>query len=390
MKLHDTEKKELIIGIDATNIRHGGGRTHLVEMLRTSDPLEKDIAKIIVWGSSETLALLDEKSWLKKVSPRLLNQGFFRRIFWQRFMLSVEARALGCDLLFVPGGSYSGNFQPVVTMSQNLLPFEWVELKRYGFSWLTFRLIFLRFTQGWTFHNASGTIFLTKYAKKTVQKSVGKFKGLTTVVPHGLSARFFIPPRLQKDICSYSFNKPYRLLYVSTIDEYKHQWNVVEAVAKLRQVTGFPLKLQLVGSFYPPALQKLYASFKYFDPVGDWVSHVQNVSYEKIHEIYKNSDAAIFASSCENMPNILLEYMASGLPIACSNKGPMQEILGEYGEYFDPIYPDSIFGAIHNLIESPLLRKKLAEGGFQRASLYSWSRCSSDTLDFFKKVMYFN
>jgi glycosyltransferase involved in cell wall biosynthesis len=390
MKLNDTEKKELIIGIDATNIRHGGGRTHLVEMLRTSYPLEEGIAKIIVWGSSETLALLDEKSWLKKVSPRLLNQGFFRRIFWQRFKLSAEARALGCDLLFIPGGSYSGNFQPVVAMSQNLLPFEWIELRRYGFSWLTLRLIFLRFYQGRTFRNANGTIFLTQYAKKTVKKSVGKFKGLVAVVPHGLSSRFIIPPRLQKDISSYSLNKPYHLLYVSTIDEYKHQWNVVEAVAKLRQMTGFPLKLKLVGSFYPPALQKLHASFKYFDPARDWVSHVENVSYENIHDIYKNSDAAIFASSCENMPNILLEYMASGLPIACSNKGPMQEILGEYGEYFDPIFPDSILRAIHNLIKSPLLREKLAEGLFERASLYSWLRCSRNTLDFFKKVIYFN
>ena len=390
MKFCDAKKKELVIGIDAANIRHGGGRTHLVEMLRAADPLENGIEQIIVWGSLDTLRLLDEKSWLQKISPRLLNQGFFRRMYWQRFKLSGEARAFGCDLVFIPGGSYSGNFQPVVALSQNLLPFEWMELKRYGLSWLTLRLIILRLTQGRTFRNADGAIFLTKYAKNTVHKSVGKFKGLVAVVPHGLNSRFVIPPRPQKDISSYSLKQPYRLLYVSTIDEYKHQWNVVEAVAKLRQATGFPLKLDLVGSAYPPALKKLHASFKKFDSAREWVSHIENTSYENMHDIYKNSDAAIFASSCENMPNILLECMASGLPIACSNKGPMQEMLGENAEYFDPLSPDSIGMAISNLIKSPQLRERLAGGGFKMAGHYSWFRCSRDTLDFFRKVICFN
>ena len=33
-----------------------------------------------------------------------------------------------CDILFVPGGIYHGGFRPFVTMSQNLLPFEWHEI----------------------------------------------------------------------------------------------------------------------------------------------------------------------------------------------------------------------------------------------------------------------
>ena len=35
------------------------------------------------------------------------------------------------------------------------------------------------------------------------------------------------------------------------------------------------------------------------------------------------------------MPNTLVEAMASGLPIACSDRGPMPEVLGDGGVLFD-------------------------------------------------------
>jgi len=44
--------------------------------------------------------------------------------------------------------------------------------------------------------------------------------------------------------------------------------------------------------------------------------------------------------------NILVEAMASGLPIACSNRGPMPEVLGDAGVYFDPEDPHDIARAL--------------------------------------------
>ena len=54
------------------------------------------------------------------------------------------------------------------------------------------------------------------------------------------------------------------------------------------------------------------------------------------HAVLKRAHLFVFASSCENMPNTLVEAMASGLPIACSDRGPMPEILRDGGTYFDP------------------------------------------------------
>ena len=84
------------------------------------------------------------------------------------------------------------------------------------------------------------------------------------------------------------------------------------------------------------------------DPDGDFITYKGTVPHEQLNAHYAAANLCVFASSCENMPNILLEGMASGLPIACSNRGPMSEILGDAGLYFDPEVVDSIAEAIRH------------------------------------------
>ena len=54
------------------------------------------------------------------------------------------------------------------------------------------------------------------------------------------------------------------------------------------------------------------------------------------------SEIMILSSRFEGLPNILLEAMAASLPIACSNRGPMPEILKDAGIYFNPEQVSSI------------------------------------------------
>ncbi len=82
------------------------------------------------------------------------------------------------------------------------------------------------------------------------------------------------------------------------------------------------------------------------------------------------------------MPNILTETMAAGLPVACSNRGPMPEILGDAGVYFDPEDPQSITTALQRLIASPELRTQLASASFAAAQQYTWRRCADETFHF--------
>lgn len=379
------QNKGLVIGIDATNLRRGGGRTHLIELLRSLQPEYCSVAKVIVFGSVATLASLDDQPWLDKINPPALDGNLIKRILWQRFSLSRAARTSNCDLLFIPGGSYSCNFCPVVTMCRNMLPFDWRELFRYGWTFTTLKLCLLRLIQSRSFNSSQGVIFLTKYARNLVTQVTGVLKAQQTIIPHGFNSRFSNSPKKQLSITQYNEANPYRIIYVSIIDHYKHQWHVVEAAAYLRQ-RGFPIVLDLIGPDYPSALLKLKHAIQQHDPNGNWVNYRGSIPFNDLHHYYANADLGLFASSCENMPNILLETMASGLPIACSNKGPMPEILGDAGVYFDPEQPQEIAGAVLQLIQSPQFRTELAGKSFQRVRQYSWKRCASDTFNFLADI----
>ena len=376
-----------LIGIDASSMVSGGGRTHLIELLRVAEPNRYNFDKIIVWGSNDTLKLLDDHPWLIKEHIPTLNKGYFKRLIWQYFNLPKFAYASGCNVLLTPGGGHSGKFHPVVTMSRNMLPFEWEELIRYGFSLMTLRLILVKFIQLKSYRNAEGIIYLSKYAKKKIQKITRKININTATIPHGINRSFYSKPKQQYNISSYSQQKPYRLIYVSIIDQYKHQWCLVEAVALLRKKTGWPIVLDLVGPAYNPALNRLKNTMVTFDKEQSWVFYHGSVAYSELLHYYSNANLGVFASSCENLPNILLENMASGLPIACSDRGPMPEILDEFGLYFDPENPKSIFKALHTLISSPKLRSELANGSYSLAQKYSWNNCANNTMQFLSDVM---
>lgn len=83
---------------------------------------------------------------------------------------------------------------------------------------------------------------------------------------------------------------------------------------------------------------------------------------------------------------VLLEAMASGLPIACSNRGAMPEVLGEAGVFFDPEQPEDIARALRELMGSLHLRTKLAQAGYESAQQYSWGHCADQTFAFLADV----
>ena len=375
----------MILGIDATNIRHGGGVTHLKELLHAADPMAAGFSKIILWSNQRTLDLIEDQPWLEKAHEPLLDKSLIHRIFWQRYKLTTAAKSFRCDLLFVPGGSYAGSFRPFVTMSRNLLPFEWRELRRFGFSWLSLKLIMLRFTQAQSFKSSNGLIFLNTYAFNTVLKIVKFEKEKTAIIPHGINLRFSLAPRLQLPIEDYDMNRPFRILYVSTIDMFKHQWAVAEAVANLRG-KGFPIVLDLVGSSYKPALKKLNERLEKLESSSEFINYLGQVPYIELHKLYASADLGLFASTCENMPNILIELMASGLPIVCSNYGPMPEVLQDNGVYFNPENPADIENSILRMIKSPLLRYEKSELSFNSSSLYSWRKCADETFKFLGRI----
>jgi hypothetical protein len=153
------------VGIDASNLRGGGGITHLRALIGSTDPLRDGIERITVWGSRKTLDELPERPWLDPIHEPELDGSLFSRTRWRHRRLPKLAAA-SCDILLAPGGSCTARFRPVVAMSRNLLPFEFREMFRFAPSRIFWRTLLLRGTLSRSFRRADGMIFLTEHAPR--------------------------------------------------------------------------------------------------------------------------------------------------------------------------------------------------------------------------------
>ncbi len=372
-----------ILGIDASNIRAGGGITHLSQFIAAANPHQYGFRKVVVWSGAATLRELPEREWLHKSHISWLDKGLLWRVLWQQLGLPSALKKNGCVALFSPGGT-SPVYVPVpnFVMSQNLLPFDSTEAARYGLlSGMRLKLKLLRWSQSRSMRKADALLFLTCYAKAHMLRILEKHTDRIAVIPHGIEERFFLEPKLATLVADFSLARPFRLLYVSIVDMYKHQWQVARAVGDLRR-KGLLIAIDFVGPAYPPALQRLQAVMKDVDPQADFLHYLGPVAFPELHAAYQNADAFVFASSCENLPNIILEAMAAGLPIASSNRGPMPEVLGDAGVYFDPESVEEIAVALQSLYESPYLRNTLAQRAYAQARNYSWPQCAHTTFEF--------
>jgi glycosyltransferase involved in cell wall biosynthesis len=231
-----------------------------------------------------------------------------------------------------------------------------------------------------TFNNAAGTIFLTSQARDTFVDHNGQLEGQTTIIPHGVSERFACEN--DNDVYrNFEDNVPFRWLYVSPVKLYKHQWNVVEAVDRLRK-EGYPVELDLVGGAEPKAMEKLRRVFREIDSNEEAVRYHGGVSHERIGRFYRTSDAFVFASTCETFGQVLTEAMQAGLPIACSNRTSAPEVVQDGAVYFDPNAPSEVAGAMRKLMDNPELRKRKVRAAQSRVENYSWERCARETFSF--------
>src|ERR1700733_4993398 len=169
--------------IDASTVKSGGGATHLTELLRVADPRSAGFETVYVWAPRSTLRQLEDRPWLVKRWLPVLERNYLLRAWWQFRHLGAHAQADQCGLLLVVGGSFATSFRPIVSMSRNMLPFEFAELRRFGISRETIRLLLLRSTQARSFKAADGVIFLTRYAHDAVLKLTGPINGKVAIIP---------------------------------------------------------------------------------------------------------------------------------------------------------------------------------------------------------------
>ena len=372
------------LGIDASNVRSGGGIIHLQKILEQAEPKKHLINRVVVWGGDTPLDNLPDKPWLELRKIPNLNQQTSQRLFWQQTKLGKLAYEY-CDLLFVPGGLYLGGFSPYVTMFQNMQIFESKERLREGFSKEWLRLSLLKWAQSRTFRKASGLICLSEYSHNYLTQHHSFVIDQTPVqlIPHGTEK--VKNEHIISDIKRNPINGTIRLLYVSTVKKYKHQWNLIDAVGLLRK-EGISVELHLVGGGDSQALNLMRVAIHRNKSEKNFIFYHGSLPYEQTLEWYHKADIFVFPSTCENLPVILLEAMTAGLPIASSDRGPMPEVLKDAGLYFNPESVNSIKNCLRYMIGNPDLMQSLGSKAKKYSEDYSWEKCADETFAFLSSV----
>lgn len=376
--------KKINIAIDASRSKSGGGVSHMKGIITDLDLDGTPVEKVHVWGYQKLLNALPERPWLVKHGHPLIEKSLPYQLWWQYKILPKLMKENRCDILLSTDAGTVLIYHPSVVMSRDMLSFEKSEIKRYGISKAWLRLFLLRFVQIRSLKNADGTIFLTKYAADTITQWSGKITDYR-IIPHGVSQTF---KQVNAKAEWHSVQKqPIQCLYVSNTALYKHQWHVVEAISRLR-FQGYNLKLKLVGGGHGKSKRMLDDAIQKFDPDRHFVVTDSFVPQDQLPEILSEAHIFIFASSCENMPNTLVEAMSVGLPIACSDRGPMPEVLQDGGVYFDPENPESIADALKKILNDENMRNQLKEKAKNLANRYSWARCARETIQYLVDIYF--
>ena len=88
----------------------------------------------------------------------------------------------------------------------------------------------------------------------------------------------------------------------------------------------------------------------------------------------------VFPSLYEGFGLPVLEAMACGTPVLCSNASSLPEVAGDAALLVDPVDVKSMAEAMNRLLQDEGLRTQLVERGYRQGRQFSWDRCARETL----------
>ena len=370
----------MILIIDASRNRSGGARIHLDNFLNFSDPYKYGYKKVIVYSHRELISNLESKPWLVKINPFWLNSNIFSQFFWQIFILPFICWKSGGFLLTADGSSL--NFiSPQVRMVRDLLSFEPVGMSSQSSFLGRMRLYIMRKVHVYGCNKAKGVIFQTKYAAKELSLNGVSNKNLV-IIPHGIPHSFI---GLSDSGTKKNIRDKWNLIYVSPFLPYKNHLTVIEAVDLLVQ-KKVNLECGFIGGGYDWLEESCRSKIELNKSIADKFNFYGEVDQGELRDIMKSQDIFIFASSCESFGITLLEGMASGIPIACSNASSMPETLGNGGIYFNPTSAKSICDAVLTLVNDERVRDRVSYAAINKAKMFNWTDISSSTWKFISET----
>ncbi|MFN2243849.1 MAG: glycosyltransferase family 4 protein [Anaerolineae bacterium] len=366
----------MLIGIDAsraTAAQRTGTETYSLHLIRELLALGKGHRFRLYFNQPPAPGLFPDAAEMR-VMP-------FARL-WTHARLSREMRTAAPDLLFVPS-----HVLPLLHPERCVVTIHDLGFYYYPEAHTLSQNLYLRWS---TRYNA-------RIATRVIADSIATRNDLLRYyrVP-GERIEVVYPgrdealgpvrdPEVLQDVrARYGLSEPY-LLYVGTLHPRKNLVRLVQAFSAFtKAMAAGPAKPkaepQLVlagqkGWLYEEILNQV----RKLDLV-DRVVFTGYVPDADLPAVLSGAVAFVFPSLYEGFGLPVLEAMACGTPVICSNVSSLPEVAGEAALQVDPLDVEALAEAIHWVISDAGLRATLVERGYEQVQRFSWQRCASQVL----------
>ena len=332
----------------------GGTEIYLRNLLRALAQIDSQ-NQYIVFTNRETGADLVPHLPNFVHSPQRVNASFRpARIFWEQFALPFAARKHRLNVMFNPGFT-----APLLCACPMVTVFHDLQHKRHPEYFRWFDLPFWNFLVWASARRSRGAIAVSQSTADDLQRYCGRS---ALVIQHGVEHEFLEIAQLREP-------KDY-LLCVSTTHPHKNLERLLRVHA---QIENAP-KLILTGvrGFAAEEIERLAGSSV---EIAGWVPRKQ------LFELYQGALGFIYPSTFEGFGMPVLEAMAAGVPVACSDIPPLREIAQSTVHFFDPANDREIRDALLLLASG----KIATEAAQRRAAQFTWEKTARATLDYLSK-----
>jgi glycosyltransferase involved in cell wall biosynthesis len=282
------------------------------------------------------------------------------RILWEQIVLPLEAARYRLDVLFNPGFT-----APVFAACRQVTVFHDLQHKRHPEHFRWFDLPFWRVLLWAAAHRSRRLISVSEATRSDLLRFYRLSEDRIAVIAHGVEPAFAHLDR--------SHTEPY-LLCVSTLHPHKNLPRLIRSYGRKKR--DFRLILAGMRGFHADKIDGLIEELGLRESiqVTGWVSR------EELYSLYARARAFVYPSTFEGFGMPVLEAMAAGIPVACSDIPPLREVAEDAALFFDPLDEDGIASAIERLMSDETLRERLARSGSERARPFTWKRSAEQTL----------
>jgi len=204
------------------------------------------------------------------------------------------------------------------------------------------------------------------------------------VVPLGLGAVRREAPPPERDVRA-RFELGERSVVLSLSAKRPHK-NLLALIGALAQIAPEQRPVLVIPG-YPTAHELELRARADALGIAEDVRFPAWVSSEELEGLWSIARAFVFPSLYEGFGLPVLEAMARGVPVACSNASSLPEVAGDAALLFDPRDESAITTAISRLLSDEALRARLGELGVAQADRFTWERTARLTLESYGRAM---